>query len=186
MSDEVKQSRRTMISLFAIGLVPVIVAWTVYNFFPDLLPESKTNVGTLISPPVSHETADIVLGERKWSLVMPVGTDCNEDCQQRFYFARQVNVALGKNSDRVQRIVVSEGDTGLNAITDEYPDLIRVAASMAQFRTAFKNVVEEPVSGNYIYLMDPNGNIMMFYTLEEAGKPMLKDIKHLLKISNIG
>ena len=186
MSDEVKKSRRTMVSLFAIGLVPVIVAWTVYNFFPGLLPESKTNVGTLISPPVSHELADITLGERKWSLVMPVGEDCSEDCQQRFYFARQVNVALGKNSDRVQRIVVADAATALDSITEQYPDLIRVESSMVQFGKALKNFVAEPVSGNYIYLMDPNGNIMMFYTLEEAGKPMLKDIKHLLKISNIG
>jgi hypothetical protein len=34
--------------------------------------------------------------------------------------------------------------------------------------------------------MDPNGNIMMFYTLDKAGKLMLKDVKHLLKASNIG
>ena len=40
--------------------------------------------------------------------------------------------------------------------------------------------------GAYILLMDPNGNIMMFYTLDKAGKLMLKDVKHLLKASNIG
>jgi hypothetical protein len=27
---------------------------------------------------------------------------------------------------------------------------------------------------------------MMLYSLDKAGKPMLRDLKHLLKISNIG
>jgi len=27
---------------------------------------------------------------------------------------------------------------------------------------------------------------MMYFTLEKAGKPMLGDLKHLLKLSNIG
>ena len=115
-----------------------------------------------------------------------MGETCDADCQQRFYFVRQVNIALGKNSDRVQRIIVADSKTSLAAIEQEYPELIRVDSSMAQFRKALESAVSKPVSGNYIYLMDPNGNIMMFYTLEQAGKPMLKDIKHLLKISNIG
>lgn len=186
MSDEVRKSRKTLVTLFAIGLVPVIIAWTVYNFFPELLPVTKTNLGTLISPPVSHQIADVSIGERKWSLLVPVGETCDADCQQRFYFVRQVNIALGKNSDRVQRIIVADSKTSLAAIEQEYPELIRIDSSMAQFRNALESAVSNPVSGNYIYLMDPNGNIMMFYTLEQAGKPMLKDIKHLLKISNIG
>jgi hypothetical protein len=186
MSDEVNKSRKTLVTLFSIGLVPVIIAWTVYNFFPQFLPVTKTNLGTLISPPISHQVAGISIGERKWSLLVPVGTSCDEDCQKRFYFVRQVNIALGKNSDRVQRIIVAESDTALDGVSQQYPDLIRIDSSMAQFRKALEPTVTEPVSGNYIYLMDPNGNIMMFYTLEQAGKPMLKDIKHLLKISNIG
>ncbi|MGB0691890.1 MAG: hypothetical protein ACPGPD_04220, partial [Pseudomonadales bacterium] len=37
-----------------------------------------------------------------------------------------------------------------------------------------------------LFLVDPNGNVMMYFTLEKAGKPMLGDLKHLLKLSNIG
>jgi cytochrome oxidase Cu insertion factor (SCO1/SenC/PrrC family) len=37
-----------------------------------------------------------------------------------------------------------------------------------------------------IYLLDPNGNMMMRYDEKATSKGMLKDIKKLLKISNIG
>jgi hypothetical protein len=40
--------------------------------------------------------------------------------------------------------------------------------------------------GPVLLLMDPNHNVMMLYSLDKAGKPMLRDLKHLLKISNIG
>ena len=37
-----------------------------------------------------------------------------------------------------------------------------------------------------LFLRDPNGNVILFYPAKNAGKPMLKDLKHLLKLSNIG
>jgi len=35
-------------------------------------------------------------------------------------------------------------------------------------------------------LVDPNGNIMMRYDDQATSKGMLKDVKKLLKLSNIG
>jgi len=39
---------------------------------------------------------------------------------------------------------------------------------------------------NLIYLIDPNGNLMMRYTPDQLPKPLFKDLKHLLKVSRIG
>ena len=42
------------------------------------------------------------------------------------------------------------------------------------------------IKGHGIYLVDPLGNIMMYYGFDFAGKELLKDLKKLLKNSNIG
>ena len=41
-------------------------------------------------------------------------------------------------------------------------------------------------SSDYIYLIDPNGNWLMYYTPEDEPGGMLKDLKKLLKLSGIG
>lgn len=38
----------------------------------------------------------------------------------------------------------------------------------------------------HLFLMDPLGNIIMYYVPEKVGKPLQKDLKTLLKLSNIG
>lgn len=98
------------------------------------------------------------------------------------YLSRQVVTALGKNTDRVQRVLLSpvalESELAAH-VAAEHRD-----AMVIQAGTELLNGITEtePV----LFLMDPNGNIMMFFNMEKAGKPMLKDLKHLLKISNIG
>ena len=43
-----------------------------------------------------------------------------------------------------------------------------------------------PVMNDAIYLIDPFGNLMMRFSPELSPKSMLKDVKHLLKVSRIG
>ena len=44
----------------------------------------------------------------------------------------------------------------------------------------------EQLESGYVYLVDPNGNLMMKYNHMATSRGLLKDIKKLLKISNIG
>jgi hypothetical protein len=37
-----------------------------------------------------------------------------------------------------------------------------------------------------IYIVDPHGNLVLWYPLHEAGEPVLQDIEQLLKVSQIG
>jgi hypothetical protein len=120
---------------------------------------------------------------------MPVGLTCEADCIKRFYLARQVNVALGKEASRVKRLLViveKTPESTLNELRLAYRDMDHVRLDEFKLKNGLGGVVADSVSGNYVFLMDPNGNIMMFYSLDKVGKPMLMDIKHLLKISNIG
>jgi hypothetical protein len=44
----------------------------------------------------------------------------------------------------------------------------------------------DPVQQPRILVVDPFGNIIMHYGSEHTGKEMLKDLKQLLKLSQIG
>lgn len=181
MNDEVvSHNRRSLVVLFAIGFVPLIIAWVIFFYFPQLMPSGTTNQGKLITPPVNAKTLGLESQIGEWTLVIPVAASCDADCEERLYLARQVNVALGKESPRVKRLVLWTDGLGPAAkINSEYPN-------MGSFLTERVKMSETLGDLNRIYLMDPLGNIFMVYSIDKAGKPMLKDIKHLLKISNIG
>lgn len=174
------QNRRSLIILFAIGLVPVFVAFVVFFFFPQLMPTGTTNKGDLITPPVQAEALSLEAFTGDWILIVPVGATCGDECEERLYLARQVNVALGRESARVKRMVLwTSGQGAIAKVLEDYPN---IESGFVSEQTLRDNLG----TPDKIYLMDPLGNIFMSYTVEKAGKPMLEDIKHLLKISNIG
>jgi cytochrome oxidase Cu insertion factor (SCO1/SenC/PrrC family) len=175
------RSRTSLVALFSIGFIPVIIAWVVFFYFPEMIPNGTTNEGNLVTPPVQASDLGLIDETGKWTLIIPVGANCDADCEERFYLARQVNVALGKESERVHRVLVDLGadvDT-INSLMAQYPNLARVEVSPSIFESQLGEA-------NLIFLMDPIGNIFMVYPKGKAGKPMMKDIKHLLKYSNIG
>lgn len=182
-TEAVRSSRRKLIILILIAFVPIFIAYFGYFYFPSMAPAGTTNQGELISPPLTAASFDPKLGGFKtWVLLQPVDTDCDERCEEMLYLSRQVVTGLGKDASRVQRLLLAPGqvsDEFDRLLADEHPD-VQVQSDTAAALDAVST--ERPV----LFLMDPNGNIMMFYRLEQAGKPMLKDLKHLLRISNIG
>ncbi len=175
-----RQNRRSLVILFAIGLVPVFIAFVVFFYFPQLMPTATTNKGELIAPPVQADALGLDEFTGDWVLIIPVGSSCGTECEERLYLARQVNTALGRESSRVKRLVLWTSGAGANnGVLDQYPDIETAFVPETKLENALG-------SAERIYLMDPLGNIFMFYTLDKAGKPMLEDIKHLLKISSIG
>ena len=186
---EIKKNRKSLVLMFSIGLIPVIIAYIVFVYFPEYMPTSTTNQGELITPSVSNEQIELKIEGHQWTLLIPLAANCGEECEKRFYFARQVNVALGKEAERVKRIMLTlpESDPAqIRALEKAYPDMEKAEISRDKTSKVFANTISDLFEGDYVLLMDPNGNIMMYYTMDLLGQPMLKDIKFLLKISNIG
>lgn len=178
-----RQNRKKLLMMFSIGFVPLIVSWLIFFYAPELMPSSTTNEGELITPPVSASTLGLMSEIGLWTLLVPAPKGCDEACEERFYLAKQVNTALGKRANRVHRVLVDLGvsDGVVTNLTAQYPDLETVQVDAAIFAEALPRE-------DVIYLMDPLGNILMFYESEseKVGNSMLKDIKHLLKISAMG
>lgn len=180
--------RSKLLIIISIAFVPIFVAYFVFLNFPEWLPDMTTNEGTLVQPPILLEDLEIKK-DRKWVLLIPVSSTCDEVCQQVLYLSRQIHIGLGKNASRVQRVILTEG-----GISTEFEDLLKaehreaLLVDIADGDTAsrLKGLI---IDGTYklkVFIMDPNGNVMMYYRPDQGGRPMLKDLKHLLKTSNIG
>ncbi|MCG7200370.1 hypothetical protein MD273_11605 [Marinobacter pelagius] len=196
--DQVRRGRRTAFLLFALGFGPMIIA-TVMFYTGWLNPAGHTNNGTLVQPVVpvqalhlqttSGEPVEARFGPDKvdpqWLLMVVAGT-CGSDCQELLYLARQVNIALGKNANRVSRAAaLGAVPPGLSSKwSREYSLMERLVP--AEGATPAWPTGVDPDTEPRILLVDPFGNVMMHYGSEHSGKDMLEDLKHLLKLSQIG
>ncbi len=185
-----RSSRLKFSALIAIAVVPMLAAYAMYFYFPQLIPTGTTNQGQLIVPPLQGtEVNPALIGEEAWVLFQVVENDCDASCSELLYLSRQITTALGKDTSRIDRVVIGTRPMSLalsELITTEHKDVRVILGdheNMVRMRGLLETVTP-PSPG--LFLMDPNGNIMMFYDMEKAGKPMLKDLKHLLKLSNIG
>jgi hypothetical protein len=113
---------------------------------------------------------------------------CDESCLRRLYDTRQVRLALDREMDRVQRVFVASPECcDMKALRQSHPDLILVqggeaaAPLLAQLPDA-----TGPQNSNRVYLIDPLGNLMMFYPPDAPAKGLLEDMKRLLRLSQIG
>ena len=160
----------------------MFIAYAAFFHFPNWAPTGTTNHGELISPSLDGIKMSTELAAfNTWVLIQPADSYCDDKCRKMLYLSRQVVTGLGKDANRVQRVVMMTRDAPdlMEHLKSEHPDVKVVTGVMT-----FKPIValDAPV----LLLMDPNHNVMMLYSLDKAGKPMLRDLKHLLKISNIG
>lgn len=194
--EQVRNGRRMALLLFVVGFGPIIVATAMY-YTGWLNPEGFANKGELINPPVSVAALNLrdsdgepiedrfgpEIEDPEWVMLVTSPGLCADECQQLLYLARQVNIALGKNANRVNRAAYLEKvPPGLaESMSEEYPSMELLTTE----ESAWPDAVA-PDSKPRILLVDPFGNIMMRYNSEHIGKDLIKDLKHLLKLSQIG
>lgn len=123
-----------------------------------------------------------------WTMLYAPAGECLDTCQKNLYHMRQVRLALNHRKDRVQRVVVLENPDQLSDVLISEHRGLRVLSGeqellMGQFTTAEG---EMPSVQDAVYLIDPFGNLMMRFPADLEPKYMLKDVKHLLKVSRIG
>lgn len=196
-------SKQAFVLLALIFLAPAFVAWVMHNTGDGgWQPEGTTNRGILVHPArplkLSQDLArdgqpltEYLLG--KWTLVYIGEAGCDAVCKNNLYKMRQVRIAQNENMRRVQRLfVVSNGEVTeelAGFLDSEHPQLDTVPLSLVQFEqlAGFFGIDGTPVQdAGRVYIVDPLGNLMMYYQPDADAGGMLKDLKKLLKSSRIG
>ena len=186
---KLSKSQRQLLALLAIFLLPPSAAYVAWKYVGEHGVATTTNNGQFISParPLQYD----VLGEKaeplkgRWTYVVLAPQGCEKQCQDQLYLTRQLRIAINKDFERVRRVVFEPSGTLSDDLKAEHQDLLTLGALPEAYQAAFQGDKFNH-AGEQIFLIDPLGNLMMYYDLSVNFRGMLKDLQKLLKISQVG
>lgn len=179
-------------------VLPVVLAYLIF-FFVDVT--SFTNRGEILDPIVhissfelKDENGQIIPQETltyKWRLISFLSKDCDAQCETRLYDTRQIHTSLSKNRHRVMRMFVHfepMGESLSKLVAQTHENVIHVNGDRETIIKALGINIRDDVgiTNNETYIMDPMGNVMMRFTVDQPSKDFLYDLRKLLKASQIG
>ena len=187
------KDRRGRIQLFFIALVffgPLVVATWLYFSGGSFRPDGRTNHGALLQPLVDIDEAlpgaaiNPHIGG-KWLLVYADDGVCADACEFSLYTLRQSRLMLGKEMDRLERVFLhGERPPATVFLADEHAGLITLRdGDLSRLLEGLRPAGLD--AGGY-YLVDPLGNVVLYFPPDIEPGAMVEDIKRLLKLSRIG
>ena len=92
---------------------------------------------------------------------------------------------LGKEMDRLERVFLHGEQRPDNLlVAEEHKGLISLQDAPLQL--VLENKKPQALAGGGYYLVDPHGNLVMYFDPDIDPREMVDDIKRLLKLSRIG
>jgi len=192
----INNSQLKLLFIFIIFTFPFMISYFILNDYNSGQDLTTTNYGKFIDPPINItpiNTSVIMKKEnsenifnRKWTLIQFEHDICSKRCFDVRFLLKQINIALGKDMNRVQRVFLSYNkmkSKDVSEMTDNYPNLILINNEPRDL-----HIIINEISNNQsmVLLVDPLGNVILAYRDDFNGKKLLKDLKKLLKLSRIG
>ncbi len=184
------KGRIQLLLIAAVFLGPLALATWLYFAGQDLTPAGRTNNGALLQPITNLEDAVpesplYAHNDGYWVLLYANDAPCGEACAHSLYTLRQSRLMLGKEMDRLVRVFL-HGDTAPDTVllADEHPGL--VALNDGALKELLDNKKPTDLEAGGYYLIDPLGNLVMYFRPDIDPGAMVEDIKHLLELSRIG
>lgn len=182
-----RKSRTALWLLAAVSIAPVVASYIAFYFWQ---PEGHVNYGELLPPrPMPDPPAVLADGKpfrlselrNRWVLMVAQPGACDEYCQKQLIYMRQVRLATGKESDRVERVwLVTDGTAPDARLLTGFPGMYTVRAAGTGLVAALP-AARAPA--DHIYVVDMLGNLMMRFPRDPDPRKMLKDVARLLRHS---
>ena len=111
-----------------------------------------------------------------------VNEECNELCQENLYQIRQIRLAIGRDQDKLERLIISSTKLDWTSYRKDFPGQKFIDVSMSNFDKIINTFTSnQELKRNSIYLIDPYGNLMMQYKKGTKPNGIIKDIERLIK-----
>ena len=191
MTSPRQKTGRAQLLLVALAFLgPLLIASWLYFGGGRLVPEGRSNHGALLEPIVNlgealPGSAVTPLYQDSWLLLYANEAACDQPCRDALYTQRQSRLMLGREMDRLARVFL-HGDTPPDTVflAAEHAGLITIEDSSLKGLLNNKRPADLPAGG--YYLIDPLGNLVMYFRPDIDPAEMVDDIKHLLRLSRIG
>ena len=181
--------RAKLVLVAALFAAPIVASVLVYRFGHV---EPTANHGELLLPPAQVSDAAFARPDGsafsfrslrgRWVLVAADSGACENACISKLVAIRQVRLALGRNAERIVRVFVV--DDGRKPDPGALAPFEGMEVAIAPKGLAFApGAVGDR---RRVYLVDPNGNVMMRWRAMDDPGGMIKDLERLLRASQIG
>ncbi|MGC5701599.1 hypothetical protein J4P02_15490 [Pseudomonas sp. NFXW11] len=178
-----RRGRWQLILILLLAIGPMILATGMYKL-QFWVPDSRSYHGELIGTGQTRAEIGVPSTDDRWQVLVTAPGDCAADCQQLVYLARQIQVALGRDASRASHALASARPLSAEyeaRLQREYPQLQRYPLDLATFAKGAGNP-----QAPQLWIVDPHSNLVLRYDAKVKGKDLLNDLRHLLKLSNIG
>ena len=169
--------------LLAMFVLPIAFGTLFFYANPNYFSESTVNYGELVRPVIVIDESDIEIDSEAslqgiWTMVY-VSSRCDDACEKAVTDMKTIRTLMNDDMRRIQRmIIIKDNSTPKNS--DE--SLIKAKITSEKLTQNLKKYTE-----NAIYLIDPIGNIMLYYDPQNIDiRLVIKDLKRLFKYSRIG
>ena len=140
------------------------------------LPGSRELIAQPVSLPAQWQDG----GAAPWQLIYARMAACEQQCSQHLARLQQVQVALGRDQDRVQRALWHVGD--LPGLGD--PKLVMHALDDDVGRGVAEELGPERLINGRVLVANPRGLVIVSYPPDVEQKELLRDLKRLLSGSD--
>jgi len=187
-------NRIQMILIFVVFAAPIAGAFlykpTKFNNYGDLYVPAR-QVSNLVM--ISKEgTVELDSFRRQWVMLVTADGECDKACEDNILKVRQLRFMQNNNMSRIRTLFVHSGLE--NAVAEDlaakYFPVEAYAVDPAVYsqwsRILRVDDAPEEAQKDRFYIIDPAGNLMMSYPAGADPNYIKKDIKRLLKTSQIG
>lgn len=175
----------------AVMIAPIALS---YMLFYWGAPSGSVNYGELIKfkkalPDVALRktngvTFNISQLRGKWIMLVVDSGVCGESCRKKLYYMRQIRLMQKKEMERIERVwLIDDDKIPETSIKEDFKGTIFINA---RDNKLLKEIPAKISRHDHIYMVDPLGNLMMRFPKDIDPSKMAKDIKRLLKVSQIG
>ena len=191
--------RTKFVLIFLIFSIPFVASTLVFVFWK---PTASGNYGKLLSPIVLLPEVGLVAIDPgaaskvelekslrgKWLMLTLERGPCEAACQKKLYAMRQSRLILGREQDRVLRVVLLDDDVAPDdAMRQKYAGTVWISAKAQPWLKRLPTFGEDGGDGKArIYGVDPLGNLFIQYGADPDIKQMTQDFQRVLKASQIG
>ena len=187
--------KKSFLWLIAVFVAPIILGTLLFFNLEKLgFEKGAVNYGTLIQPAFPAQLHDLMQDgkaavredtlAKKWTMLYIEPDKCDQACLSRLKLIKRVRLLMNEQMRRVRTVLVSNKEVGASVSAKDNPDLVLAHVDMesSEFLKQYPDLDKTP-----IYLLDPLGNLMMYYPQENPDiKKVIKDLLKLLKYSHLG
>ena len=177
------KNKLSIIGLAVLFLSPVIIAIVMNSNLIEYSPDSFKNHGDFIQPPIKITDKESLKSyEEFWTVVYGHKGSCDDDCLKMLDTMYRIRLTKGHKMKQVKLLVLYPENQTIN-IPEQYTSIEKQSyLSTDEINTVLIKLSNQSFkNGKGLYLLAPEGFLMMSYPLDFEPRDVIKDLGLLLR-----